>query len=343
MSKATETAKKAAESSASATANTDSNLVVGQWNSLRSVKTHNPDALKKDDLWSVPPQALEEEPGFNVRGSFLDGDYFETPEAKERIESLAQAYTDGRFVPPITVKVKDGHIYVRDGAHRRRALLLAISRGADIKRVTVIELKGNDADQELLLATANEGLQLHTLDRAALYQRQLAYGFTASEIAQRFGRSVTHVLQLLEMCEMPRAMLTMVRKDQVSATYALELFKQHGGTNALAMLQKELEALTDTSGATSDAQAKQVRVTKKKVEQGGIKITKKTVNVMRDTFVSLDAAIEKAELNKRSGKFTVVLDADMMDKLMKLREVLNPKEDASATDDKQASLLEEAA
>lgn len=165
MSKATETAKKAAESSASATANTESNLVVGQWNSLRSVKTHNPDALKKDDLWSVPPQALEEEPGFNVRGSFLDGDYFETPEAKERIESLAQAYTDGRFVPPITVKVKDGH----------------------------------------------------------------------------------------------------------------------------------------------------------------------------------NAAIEKAELNKRSGKFTVVLDADMMDKLMKLREVLNPKEDASATDDKQASLLEESA
>lgn len=88
---------------------------------------------------------------------------------------LADAYKRGDYVPPIIVKVIDGKVYVREGHRRRRAILLAIEEGADIQFVQVVEHKGDEAEQSLLIATSNDG-PLSPLERAVIYARLANWG-----------------------------------------------------------------------------------------------------------------------------------------------------------------------
>ncbi|HBU0563312.1 TPA: hypothetical protein MCP53_002799 [Klebsiella pneumoniae] len=129
-------------------------------NSLRALKgVTAPEELKKGDGFTISPQLLLEEEGFNTRGAFCEN-YYERPDIKAGIRVLADAYKRGDYVPPIIVKVIDGKVYVREGHRRRRAILLAIEEGADIQFVQVVEHKGDEAEQSLLIATSNDGLPL---------------------------------------------------------------------------------------------------------------------------------------------------------------------------------------
>ncbi len=123
----------------------------------RSQRRNRPEELKKGDGFTISPQLLLEEEGFNTRGAFCE-DYYERPDIKAGIRVLADAYKRGDYVPPIIVKVIDGKVYVREGHRRRRAILLAIEEGADIQFVQVVEHKGDEAEQSLLIATSNDGL-----------------------------------------------------------------------------------------------------------------------------------------------------------------------------------------
>ncbi|MBK4232159.1 chromosome partitioning protein ParB, partial [Enterobacter hormaechei] len=90
-------------------------------NSLRALKgVTAPEELKKGDGFTISPQLLLEEEGFNTRGAFCEN-YYERPDIKAGIRVLADAYKRGDYVPPIIVKVIDGKVYVREGHRRRRA------------------------------------------------------------------------------------------------------------------------------------------------------------------------------------------------------------------------------
>ncbi|WP_312271576.1 hypothetical protein [Pseudomonas sp.] len=68
-----------------------------QINSLKALNTFSDD-VSKSDLFSIAPELLIEEEGFNSRGAFTEN-YFERPEVAAHIRSLADAYKAGRYVP----------------------------------------------------------------------------------------------------------------------------------------------------------------------------------------------------------------------------------------------------
>ncbi|MDV5468984.1 hypothetical protein [Klebsiella pneumoniae] len=162
--------------------------------------------------------------GFNTRGAFCE-DYYERPDIKAGIRVLADAYKRGDYVPPIIVKVIDGKVYVREGHRRRRAILLAIEEGADIQFVQVVEHKGDEAEQSLLIATSNDGLPLSPLERAVIYARLANWGWSDQMIAQRVGRSAEHV-RIARALEMPLELETDDSGRPVAATYAQELLQR---------------------------------------------------------------------------------------------------------------------
>lgn len=201
--------------------------------SLKAFVRNNKDNGTRGDGYSLDPRILVEREGFNVRD-------YNDPDVIAHIEAFAEAYANGHYVPPITIKVVDGEPEIREGHCRTRGALLAIERGHDIRRVRVDEFKGDEFAETALLLTSNDGLALKTLERVAVIKRMVNQGHTEAEVAEAIGKTPEHVRQMLMMDQMPLQLKRMVNAGEISATYALDLFKVHG-TGAVEVAQAGLE------------------------------------------------------------------------------------------------------
>ncbi|MCE0759478.1 MAG: ParB/Srx family N-terminal domain-containing protein [Pseudomonadota bacterium] len=297
---------------------------MAQVNSLKSLNRASTD-VSKSDLFSVAPHLILEEDGFNTRGAFCE-DYYERPDIKAGIRSLADAYKRGDYVPPIIVKVRDGKVFVREGHRRRRAILLAISEGADIRKVQVLEHKGDEAEQTLLIATSNDGLPLTPLERAVIYGRLARWGWSDQEIAERVARTAEHVRQARSLLELPLELKKMIQAGEVAATYAAELFREHG-EDAVSVLKQAQQETGDTPK----------KVTRKKVEKKNApKIGKKVVEAMHKSVSSLTKRLDT--LKEEGDTFTLTLTRDDVEELQELREKLAELEAEPRVDEKQQEL-----
>lgn len=282
---------------------------MAQVNSLKSLNRESPE-VSKSDLFSVAPHLLLEEEGFNTRGAFCE-DYYERPDIKAGIRSLANAYKRGDYVPPIIVKVRDGNVYVREGHRRRRAIHLAISEGADIRKVQVLEHKGDEAEQTLLIATSNDGLPLTPLEKAVIYGRLANWGWSDQEIAERVGRTAEHVRQAKALLELPLELKQMIQANEVAATYASELFREHGEA-AIQMLKEAKDG---------EGEEKPRKLTRKKVEKKkSPKMGKKVVEAMHKSVSSLTKRLDT--IKEEGDTFTLTLTRDDVEELQALREKL---------------------
>ena len=282
---------------------------MAQVNSLKSLNRESAD-VSKSDLFSVAPHLLLEEEGFNTRGAFCE-DYYERPDIKAGIRSLADAYKRGDYVPPIIVKVRDGNVFVREGHRRRRAILLAISEGADIRKIQVLEHKGDEAEQTLLIATSNDGLPLTPLEKAVIYGRLANWGWSDQEIAERVSRTAEHVRQAKALLELPLELKQMIQANEVAATYASELFREHG--EAAVQVLKEAKA--------GEGEEKPKKLTRKKVEKkSSPKMGKKVVEAMHKSVSSLTKRLDT--IKEDGDTFTLTLTRDDVEELQALREKL---------------------
>ncbi|MGU5651278.1 hypothetical protein ACV1DG_22970 [Aeromonas hydrophila] len=222
-------------------------------NSLKAFARASKDEVESDvsrsDLYMINPTRIREEEGFNARGAFCEGDYYERPEVKARIRMFAEAYKRGDHIDPIVVKVIDGEIFVREGHRRLRGLHLAISEGTDIKRTPVFEHKGDEAEQALLVVTSNSGEPLTRLERAVIFARLSSWGWSDQKIATHAGNlHAESVRQDRALLNMPIELKRMVQEGIVAATYAQELFNEHG-TKAVEILKNaQAEQSSDNAG-----------------------------------------------------------------------------------------------
>lgn len=293
----------------------------------------------KGDLISIDPMLLEEEEDFNTRGSFIPG-YWELPKTQAGIRALAEAYKRGDYVPPIIVKVVDGRVLVRDGHRRRRALLLAISEGAEIRRTPVLEHKGDEVAQSLLIGTSNDGEALAPLDRAVLYGRFARWGWTDKEIATRMNRSVEHVRQGHQLLELPMDLKVMIQLGEVAAHYALELYREHGGQKALQLLkQAHGEAAAGAGDPVTGENPKPVKITKKMVQKQPA-LGKKVVKAMHESMLTITSRLDSIKQVGKKDRYILELSQGEVEQLYQLREKLAGM---TATDEKnpnQQSLLD---
>lgn len=312
-------------------------------NSLKALN-NSPDgkgSTSKGDLISVAPELLLEEEGFNTRGAFMP-DYWEREEVKTGIRLLADAYKRGDFVPPIIVKVVDGRVLVRDGHRRRRGLLLAISEGAEIKKVPVIEHRGDEAAQSLLIATSSDGVPLSPLDRAVLYGRFSNWGWSDQEIAERVGRSVEHVRQgLIMLTEFPLELKKMIQSKEVAAHYALELFREHGGKKTLELLEEakknQGKLKSDGAGENADTVNKPIKITKKMVQKKAV-LGKKVVTAMHASMLSITSRLEELKKDGPKDRYVMVFTQAEVDELYALREKLASSVEQNGSDQSPSQL-----
>ena len=178
--------------------------------------------VKKTDLWKVDPRRLIEVEGFNLRD-------YDDPDVIAQIEAFADAYTNGRYVPPLIVWVDDqGNISPVEGHLRRRGALLSIERGNDLPFVECVSFKGNDAERVEVMLRSADGLQLKPLNTAMSYLRLQRKGYSNAEIAAKVGRTVARVEQLLLLANANSDVHALVKEGRVSADGAIEAVRVHG-------------------------------------------------------------------------------------------------------------------
>lgn len=312
--------------------------------SLKNLKKAIPD-ITKNDIFTVPVDILEVQEGFNPRGLFSDGNYYEREDVKQHIRNLADSYKEGRYVPPIVVKVIDGKVLIRDGHCRHKAILLAKSEGAEIQRIPVLELKNqNEQDENLLILTSNDGFPLSLLERAAIYGRYKAWGWTLQEISKAVGKTISHIANSLALLELPLDIKKEIDADAISASYALELYREHG-TKAIDIIkevQKNISKAKETEDQTLSLPFKEeiqeegiqddgirrepVRITRRKVE-GGPRLSKKIVEKMRSSFESMTQRLDfsKIESEEKEDVFTITITREEAKVLLEIKEKLEKK------------------
>lgn len=189
---------------------------------------NNP-AVSKVTSFAVDPRALEVEEGFNAR-----------PLNADHVAEMSLALRNGATFPALDVRVDAGRILIVDGHHRHAAALDAIAKGFDIKSLDVRHFRGNDADRVAHMISSAGGLALTPLQLGVQYRKLIGFGWTETQIANRGGKSVQHVKDMILLGEANSDVHQLVNAGKISGTAALKAVKQHG-SKAGAVIQEGLE------------------------------------------------------------------------------------------------------
>ena len=158
----------------------------------------------------------------------IDWDNNARPLNEEHVAGFQKSIRAGTYIPRVLVKVIDSKMHVVDGRHRATAFLRCIAEGDDIQTIELAEFKGSDADEVLLMLTTASGLPLTPLQMGDQYARLEKFGWTIAQIADKCGKGVPHVTQMIELTRAPSEIQAMVARREVSATQASKTIKKHG-------------------------------------------------------------------------------------------------------------------
>ena len=189
---------------------------------------NNP-AVSKVTAFAVDPRVLEIEEGFNAR-----------PLNADHVAEMAVAQRNGAIFPPLEVRVSDGRIFIVDGHHRHAASMVNIENGFDIKSLDVRHFRGNDADRVAHMITSASGLALTPLQLGVQYRKLIGFGWTEAQIANRRGKTVQHVKDMVLLAEANSDVHQAVNAGHISGTAALKMVKRHG-SKAGAVIREGVE------------------------------------------------------------------------------------------------------
>lgn len=280
--------------------------------SMAALKKFKPEEVKKNDLWLVSPHLIEIEPGFNARKDYT------TKKKLKHIASLRRQWnTDPTQIPPIRVRIKDGHLYVGDGHCRMISLRQAIEEdGLEFKFVQCIPFQGNDVAQLMLILTSQDGLPLDYVEQADVFTRLTALGLTDEDLAAKRNCSVQHIRNIRSIASLPYRLQGYITSEVIPYSNALEVVRKYGETKAMELIdgiieqkKKDFERLlNETAEAAQPNGTEQSDAeTEVDVETDAEVEIKKTTPEIRISRKELDKAMDKpvVRFTKRVKESTV--------------------------------------
>lgn len=154
---------------------------------------------------------------------------------KEKINELAQSINEhGIFQPLILKKVKDHYVIV-SGERRFRA-----AQSLDLKSVPAIIRQYEEAKvAEIALAENLQRENLTAIEEAEAYQVVInKLDITQSQLANRVGKSRSHVTNMLGLLKLPERVKDMLLHGQISMGHARVLSKLDDETRIIELADK---------------------------------------------------------------------------------------------------------
>lgn len=206
-------------------------------------------ASGRKDLLMVDPRIIHQKPGFNKR--------HETQELEAHIRMLADSIKQIGVQNPLTIYMENDQIFVADGHCRRKAALLAIDEGAEIKAVPcLVAPKGaTEADLVADMLTRNSGKAFTPLEVADVASQLMGWGWSIEQIADRSGLSSAWINKLLDLRAAPQTLKDDVQTGRVAPSLAAHLVASKGGAKAAEIV------------AEAKVRTGKERVTKKDLEK----------------------------------------------------------------------------
>lgn len=199
-------------------------MTIKKASSLMQLSKVDKDSVKRRDQLMVSPDVIAIESGFNVRGiGMSETEYWEQEKVQEHIMGISYAYEAGDYVPPLVVQFReeDQKAVIRDGHHRYKALLAAIKRGAGIRFVNVIEFKGDEQKQQLLMLKSSNSVPLTPVEKAEIYHKLYEWGNDPDQIAKQVNMSIAHVYQYLKLYDLPMEKKRLLQQGKLTVNAAL--------------------------------------------------------------------------------------------------------------------------
>lgn len=197
----------------------------------------------REAIWKIPFDKLVILEDFNVRSH--DSKW------EERVDALAEDMAENGYRPtkPMEIFVdSQGRFIVADGHTRHAGLTRAHEKYPDKKEnlwmIPAIPSPAGTTMEDLTIGLfkSNNGEKLTPLDLSKVVGRLVKnYDNNASEAARKLGITPKYSTQLLMLHTAPFPLKKMVEEGKVSATLAIQTIEEHGGEEALRILQEGME------------------------------------------------------------------------------------------------------
>lgn len=188
------------------------------------------------NIYMLDPKDIYIDPDWNERNMLR-------PDAIKHIEALALSISKVGIKDPLTVVGIDDKIHLTDGYCRMAAINLAAEKyGTVIEGVKVmIEDRGTDeADHLASMITRNAGLEFTFSEQARVVKRMLALGLDKKEVAERCGKSLTHIDNCILLLEADVKIMKYLDEDKISQRLVLDTIRKKG-SKALPIVEKAIE------------------------------------------------------------------------------------------------------
>lgn len=206
---------------------------------LRSIASDKNDtSAKRGDAFRVRMDSVVIVDGFNVRISDDD--------LREHIAAIAGALSVGLPIPPIEVWVnpETGAIELVDGHCRFQAYKQYSAENDDFDGyISAVMFEGTPGQRKMRIASSNKQMKLKPIELGRLYtEARDDFGMTRAEIATEAGVSLAHVDQMILLFTAKPEVLEAVERNEISATEAVKLTRDHGDDAANELERRQVKA-----------------------------------------------------------------------------------------------------
>lgn len=175
---------------------------------------------QKGNVYRIDPRKIVADETFNIRKDY------------GQIEELKLSIIENGVLVPLRGRKKGDNYHLTDGFRRNRAIQELLNEGYDIGRVPLIAEAQNYSDEQRMfdMFITQDNKKLNSLEEGELFLRLKNYGYNASEIAKKIGRTPAHVSNMLMLVQSPKRIQNRIKNGEISATTALSMIRKHGET-----------------------------------------------------------------------------------------------------------------